>query len=83
MKLTIHSRKLGKPLTYSRCGVYVYVDINGEPGFLGRQICDGGKLTGNTIAVYGYENDSAVKKEFERVCRNWHKRYIESLEDLA
>jgi len=82
MKLTIHSRKLGKPLTYSRPGsYYIYVDLNGKSGTLGYQIFDGGKLTGSAISVHGYDNDSAVKKEFERVCRNWHKRYIESLED--
>ncbi len=77
MNLTIYSRKLGKPLNYSRPGsYYIYVDLNDEPGCLGRQICDGGHLTGSTIAVHGNENNSAVKKEFERVCRKWHKRYI-------
>ena len=72
MQLTIKSRKLGKEITFSRAGsYYIYVDLNGQPGCLGRQICEGGSLMGDTL---GYQGES--KERFEAICRRWYKAYI-------
>ena len=72
MKLKINSRKLGKTLTFSRPGQsYVYVDLNGQPGSLGNQICHGGALSGSTII--------AGDIEFETVCRRWYTTYLRNL----
>ena len=79
MNITINSRKLNQALTFSRPGPnYIYVDINGQPGTLGRQICSGGSLMGGTITYAG--SDEA---EFARICRNWYRSYIASRWDLA
>ena len=76
MRITINSRALNQEVTFSRPGSgYVYVDLNGQPGTLGNQICDGGKLMGNTITYSG--DDDA---QFARVCRNWFRA---SLRDSA
>ncbi|GAB3235145.1 hypothetical protein [Pseudaeromonas pectinilytica] len=72
MQLTIKSRKLGKEITFSRAGsYYIYADLNGQPGCLGRQICNGGSLMGSTM---GYSGDSQA--QFEAICRRWYKAYI-------
>ena len=72
MQLTINSRALNQEITFSRPGSsYMYVDLNGQPGTLGNQICDGGKLMGRTIAYSG--DDEAV---FARICRNWFRAYL-------
>jgi len=69
MKLTIKSRKLGKTLTFSRPGTsYVFVDLNGKPGTLGDQMCQGGMLMGSTL--------SASDNTFEDVCRSWYRSYL-------
>ena len=75
MTLTINSKKLGQPVDFSRPGWgSIYVDLSwdgSKPGTLGDQICDGGKLTGNTISYSG-ESDAA----FARICRNWFRAYL-------
>ena len=72
MELTIKSRKLGQEITFSRAGnYYIYVDLNGKPGTLGRQICEGGSLMGDTIGCRG-ENEA----KFEMICRRWYKSFI-------
>lgn len=79
MKLKINSRKLGQTLTFSRPGkAYIYVDINGESGTLGRQICRGGSLMGSTIA---YEGDDP--EVFKQICRNWYRSRIRKEECVA
>jgi hypothetical protein len=66
MKMTIKTKNNGT-ITFSRPGGgYIYADLNGQPGTLGRQICAAGRETGNTLAYSG--DDSA---EFARICRNW------------
>lgn len=71
MKLTIQSKKLGRPLTFSRPGEsYIFVDINGYPGTLGKQICKGGDTIGNTIEYSGSDYS-----EFKRICQNWYRLY--------
>lgn len=70
--MVIRSRKLGKVLEFSRPGRgYIYVNINGGSGTLGRQICSGGKLTGSTIAYYGDDTEG-----FERICRRWYRQFL-------
>lgn len=72
MELTINSRKLEQEITFSRPGAgYIYADLNGEPGTLGRQICQGGSLMGSTVSYHG--DDQA---EFDRICRNWYRAYV-------
>lgn len=79
MKLTINSRTLGKPVTFSRPGnTYIFVDMNGKPGTLGYQICEGGALTGSTIA---YDGDS--HEQFDHICRRWFKAHLRNLRQLG
>ena len=70
---TIKSRKLNREITFFRVdgGSYVYVNLNGEYGTDGNQICKGGKIRGNAVDYYGNEIEG-----FKRVCRNWFKQYI-------
>jgi hypothetical protein len=73
MKCELYSRKLKKTLTFSIPGAsYVYVDINGQPGTLGRQICTGGCLMGSTISFYGGDG----KEKFQAMCKNWLRQYL-------
>ena len=66
MTFTINSRKHG-PVTFSRPGLdYVYVDLNGKPGTLGLQICEGGNMSGHTITA-----SRATPAQFEKICRRW------------
>jgi len=77
MKITINSRALGRKITFTRPGSsYVYVDLNGQPGTLGNQICDCGKLLGNAITYSG--DDEAV---FGRICRYWFRAYLRDTAD--
>jgi len=75
MQFTINSKTMKQQVTFSRPGSgYVYVDLSGDgsnPGVLGSKICDGGKLTGNTISYSG-DDDAA----FGRICRNWFRAYL-------
>ena len=72
-KYTIKSRKLKKEVTFSIPGKsYIFVDLNGQPGSLGNQICDGGGLTGSTISYW----DGGSHEGFEKVCRAWFKKYL-------
>lgn len=71
MTLTIKSKKLGRELTFSRPGrSYIYVDLNGNEGTMGTQICDGGCTAGSTISYSG--DDEA---DFARICRAWYRSY--------
>jgi len=72
MKYTINSRVLGKKVTFSVPGaLYIYADLNGQPGTLGNQICRGGYLTGDTLMADGDDYDG-----FVRICRKWYRAYI-------
>ena len=71
MKTTINTRDHGA-VTFSRPGKeYVYVDLNGKPGTLGNQICDGGNLSGSTKTFQGDDEEA-----FDRFCRAWWKQYL-------
>lgn len=82
-EFTIKSRKLNRTLTFN-CAAdaedpkhkygYIWVDLNGQPGCLGRQICEGGCLMGNTLM--------ATEETFEQVCRNWYRAYIRRMEAM-
>lgn len=72
MEMQIKSRKLGRTLTFSRPGTsYIYVDLNGQSGTLGNQICRGGATMGSTLS---YEGDG--QEEFEKICKKWYKAYL-------
>ena len=69
--LTINSRTLKQKITFSRPGGgYIYADLNGLSGVLGKQICDGGEVAGNTIYCAG---DDAT---LARICRKWFRAYM-------
>lgn len=71
MLLTIKSRKLGRTITFSRPGSsYIYADLNGQSGTLGKQICQGGSTMGSTISYSGDDQE-----EFEAICRRWYRAY--------
>lgn len=72
MELKIKSLKLGRTITFSRPSLgYIYADLNGHSGTLGRQICRGGKTFGSALFYSG--DDQA---EFESICRRWYRAYI-------
>lgn len=71
MQVTINSKNLSRPVTFSRPGSsYVYWDINGQSGTLGKQPT----TNGHTLT---YDGES--QSEFERVCRRWFRRYLKDL----
>jgi hypothetical protein len=75
MKMTIKSKILGKKIEFSRPGnFYIYVDLNGQPGTLGNQICENGGLMGSTI---GYNGDD--EERFITICRRWYRNYIRKM----
>jgi len=75
MRLTIKSKVLGKEIEFSRPGnFYIYVDLNGQPGTLGNQICENGGLMGSTI---GYNGDD--EERFITICRRWYRNYIRKM----
>ena len=79
MEFTIKSIKLGKDVTfwrgYGRDKSYVFVDLNGQSGCLGCQICYGGELTGDCITT--------TEDTFEHVCRNWWRIYLQKHKELG
>ena len=76
MKYRIQSRKLGKTVEFftGNGTRYVFVNLNGKPGTLGKQICQKGKLTGSTISCHD-------EKQFEIICKRWWKAYIKNYID--
>ena len=78
MRLTIKSRRFKKDICFF-CGSfdpqrkyqyrYIYVDLNGQPGTLGNQICKGGGLTGPTLEAYS-------EKDFLQTSKKWWKSYL-------
>lgn len=79
---TIKSTKLGRPVTFScpRAGGYVYVDLNGREGTLGKQICKGGSLGGETLRhVYKGTCETENAAVFRMACRAWWRAYLRKL----
>jgi hypothetical protein len=72
MELKIHSKKLERTITFSRPGnSYIYADLNGKSGTLGRQICKDGLLSGSALS---YDGDDQA--EFEAICRRWYRSHM-------
>ena len=72
MRYTIKSRKLNKTLTFYRDGpAHIYVDMNGQPGILGKKICYNGQFTGVCLSCEG--EDQAA---FEKLCKQWYQAHI-------
>lgn len=72
MELTIKSRKLNKSVTfyknnyaYGKC--YIFVDLNGKKGTLGKQICKNGYLQGEALL--------STDKDFKKTCKRWLNQY--------
>lgn len=73
MKFTINSKKIRKLVEFSRPGSsYLFVDLNGQSGTLGKQICYGGSFMGDTLAYSGEDED-----RFKRICKNWWRQYLQ------
>ena len=76
MQHILYSRRLQRSLTFSRPGRhYIYLDLNGQPGTLGQQICDGGRLLGPTLTYSGEDAEA-----FRRICQRWYRRYLQNLD---
>jgi hypothetical protein len=74
MKFTINSRKLGREITFfAQNNGYIFVDLNGQPGILGNQICQGGYLGGNTLSFSGDD-----ERAFAAKCRKWFGQYLKN-----
>ncbi len=74
--LIISSKKLDKKITFSRPGSeYIYADLNGAPGTLGKQICSGGGTMGSTLSYAG-----DIQADFEAICRKWYRSYIQDFQ---
>ena len=72
MELTIKSRKLNKDVTffknnYAKGLCYIFVDLNGKKGTLGKQMCKGGYLQGEAI--------TSTDQDFEKICKRWLNQY--------
>lgn len=71
MELTIKSRKLNKTVTFFKLSFketsYIWVDLNGKKGTLGKQICKGGYLQGEAI--------TSTDQDFEKICKRWLNQY--------
>jgi len=78
MELTINSKILNKKITFSIPGKsYIFADLNGQPGTLGKQICTGGYTSGPTMS-YGGQN----QKTFESICRRWYRAYVKNVSNF-
>ncbi len=87
MELTITSKKLGRTLTFWRDegsgsdtpGTLrrIFVDLNGKEGCLGVQLMRSCKDNPGCRASV-----ESTEADFERVCRNWLRRYIKEQELL-
>ena len=52
---------------------YVYLESAGKPGTLGKQICDGGDFSGETL--------TATVESLPKVARNWHRKHLKIVAD--
>lgn len=78
MKTTINSKEHGEITFFCPgSGKYVWVDLNGKPGTLGNQICQGGNLRGNTLSYYGEDQEG-----FDKYCRSWWKAYLRNEREM-
>jgi hypothetical protein len=69
MRLIIKPRAEGAAPLHFFCpdgGGYVRLESDDRPGTLGRQICYGGNLTGNTVTASDFA-------DFARECRRWYR----------
>lgn len=72
MEITIKSKILGRSITVSRPGSsYLYVDLNGKPGTLGLQICEGGTVNSGSTLTYSCDDYT----KFARFVRRWYQAF--------
>lgn len=74
MKTTITTRNHGN-ITFFRpnSGGYIWADLNGKPGTLGEQICQGGSTRGDCLSSHGGE------AQFRALCRKWWAARLKSI----
>lgn len=73
LRYTIQSRKLGRPITFTRPegSVYVWVDVDRPRGTLGQQCCEHGYFSGSTLTYHGED-----ATQFAILCRRWWQGYL-------
>jgi hypothetical protein len=64
-RCTINTRTRG-PVEFcaKKNGGYIFVDLNGQPGTLGWQVCEGGETSGHALSAKSQQH-------LERVVRRW------------
>ena len=76
---TISTRNHGPATFFVRDSViagdsgYVYLELAGNRGTLGRQICAGGDFRGNCL--------TATVESLEKVARAWHRKHLKIVAD--
>lgn len=67
----IKSRKLKREIVFSKRSNtedgYIFVNLNGKDGFLGKKICKNGYLQGEAI--------TSTDQDFEKICKRWLNQY--------
>ncbi len=78
MIYTIKSRKLKREIVFYKedkeTESYIFVNLNGKEGYLGKQICKGGYITG--IAI------KASNENFKKVCNKWLRELYKNCDRL-
>jgi len=77
MIYSIKSRKLKREIVFSKRSNtedgYIFVNLNGKDGYLGKKICKGGYITGETI--------TASDTDFKKVCKKWLRQFYTKFSD--
>jgi hypothetical protein len=74
MRFTIKSRNEGDfNFWCPDNGGYIYLELEGKPGTLGKQICHGGGFFGSTMSCSNRPSD------FEATCRYWYRKYRQNI----
>ena len=76
---TINTREHGQATFFVRDSAtagnsgYVYLESAGNSGTLGKQICEGGDFSGETL--------TATVESLPKVARNWHRKHLKIVAD--
>lgn len=78
MELIIKSKKLNRSLIFYKkmngetIKSYIFVNLNGNSGCLGKQLCEHGLLIGATIAC--------TDRDFKKECRKWYRQFVKNVD---
>lgn len=74
-RITIKTRDIGELEFWCKDGGgYVFLESDGKPGSLGKQICDGGGFMGNTLSA-DEKTLASVARTWNRQRREWERKY--------